>query len=130
MGASTKRKQKITAVLAWLEEATGLKSLIVDSKKHIKVRLWLSHAPEHVATWILAATPSDRRAGLNSLQALKRELQEKFGIVIQRPLSSFRFELIVDVDLSELGLSPEERKQKQWDALWVEAERILLDDQE
>lgn len=130
MGASTKRKQKITAVLAWLEEATGLKSLIVDSKKHIKVRLWLSHAPEHVATWILAATPSDRRAGLNSLQALKRELQEKFGIVIQRPLSSFRFELIVDVDLSDLGLSPEERKQKQWDALWVEAERILLDDKE
>ena len=130
MGASTKRKRNLTSVLDLVKAMTGLKCLIAESKKHIKVRLWLSHAPEHVATWILAATPSDRRAGLNSLQALKRELQEKFGIVIQRPLSSFGFAMVVEVDLSDLGLSPEERKQKQWDALWVEAERILLDDQE
>ena len=130
MGASTKRKRNLTSVLDLVKAMTGLKYLIAESKKHIKVRLWLPHAPEHVATWITAATPSDRRAGLNSLQALKRELQEKFGIVIQRPLSSFRLELIVEVDLSDLGLSPEERKQKQWDALWVEAERILLDDKE
>jgi hypothetical protein len=90
MGASTKRTRSLTAVLALIEEATGLEwHIIPGSKKHIKVRLWQSHAPAHVATWILAATPSDRKAGLNSLRALKRELQEQFGIVIQRPTVSW-----------------------------------------